>query len=119
MLVDIGRCHGEVVEVTSAYEILTEVLPRVEPPALARQAACDLAEICLKLNRNTQAITIARELLKPSPSRAGADDPSSEKTVRGRALQILGDAYVAGQDYKRAALAYSGMLGAKPEEEEK
>ncbi len=88
-----------------AYQLLTEALPRIESSALAHEATCDLAEICLKLGKAVEAITLARELLKlPCPP-----------TVRRRASEALGAAYLLREDYSRAALAYSGMLSEKPE----
>ena len=109
VLVEMARCHAEVDEPEMAYQLLTETLPRIESAALARQAACDLAEICLKLGKTVQAITVARELLKP-PCPA---------TLRRRALEALGAAYLLREDYTRAALAYSGMLSEKPEREDR
>lgn len=109
LVVEMASCHDEMGQTKAAYKLLTEVLPRLKPSAVARRAACDLAEVCLKLNKTAQAVTIVRQLLKSS----------CPPPVRQRALEILGAAYVLGQDYKRAALAYSGLLVERPDKENK
>ncbi len=106
---EIARAYAERGPLQQALSAFAAVLPGMEPSPLVHQAECELAEICLKLGKPDQAITVVRELLKSSCSLA----------VRERASRILGAAYVQRREYGQAVLAYSGLLLEKPESESK
>jgi predicted Zn-dependent protease len=82
-----------------ARKKLAEILVMVEPGLLAHEIALKLAEVCLKLNQNSQAISICLQLLDSDPSA-----PVSQK-----ALEILATAYNRQKNYDRAALALLGQ----------
>ncbi len=101
---ELARCLTDAGELRSARRLLGEVLPTMSPGQRAYQAACDLAELSLRLGRYAQAVAIVRELLlSPCPLR-----------IRRRAWEVSGRAYMALGDYDKAALAYSGMLFQTP-----
>ena len=79
----------------------------LSPGGMAQEAACDLADVCLRIGRSDQAAIVASSVLKSSP--AGLR--------RKRARKLLAAAYLAKQEYENAATTLSGMpinqLGAK------
>jgi tetratricopeptide (TPR) repeat protein len=99
MTLQLARSMVDCGDANLARETLCELLPKMEPGALAHRTALDLAEVCVQSEHNAQAITVCRELLK---------SPCSEE-VRRSARAILGRAYVREKDYQRAAMALSGM----------
>jgi predicted Zn-dependent protease len=70
----------------------------VEPGPLAYEIALKLADVCLKLEQNSQAISICLQLLDSGPS----------SPILQKALGILATAYNRQKDYDRAALALLG-----------
>jgi len=104
---EMARAYAERGPLQQALSAFAAVLPGMEPSPLVHQAECELAEICLKLGKADQAITVVGELLKSSCSQA----------IRERASRILGAAYVQRREYGQAALAYSGLLLERPESE--
>ena len=99
MTIQLARTMVDCGDVNGARETLCELLPKMDPGPLAHRAALDLADICVRSDRNAQAITVCRELLK---------SPCSED-VRRKAREVLGRAYVREKDYQRAAMALSGL----------
>jgi tetratricopeptide (TPR) repeat protein len=100
MAVELARCHADAGDLEGARRLLAEALPKLEAGPLAQEAACELAEVCLKAGHAAQAIGVSAELLK-------RDIPGH---LRRRALDTLGAAYVQTRDYTRAAVAFSGTV---------
>jgi len=98
MLFELANCYIAKGDLESALKKLTEILIMVEPGPLAYEIALKLADVCLKLGQNSQAISICLQLLDSGPSA-----PISQK-----ALGILATAYNRQKDYDRAALALLG-----------
>jgi len=92
-----------------ARKELSEVLVIVEPGALAHEIALELADVCLKLGQNSQAISVCSQLLDLRPS----------ETTKQRALNILAAAYSQQRDYERAASALLGRWNVTNSEKEK
>ena len=102
---ELAHCYVALDQPDEARRLLDVAVARLEPGPIAQAATADLAELHLADGRTRQAATLARSLLARSPG----------ETIRRRALGILGRAYLAAQDYERAALAFSGKV---PEAEE-
>jgi tetratricopeptide (TPR) repeat protein len=100
MAVELARCHADAGDLEGARRLLAEVLPKLQAGPLAQEAACQLAQVCLRAGHAAQAIGVCDELLK-------ANLPSD---LRRRALDTLGAAYVETRQYTRAALAFSGTV---------
>lgn len=102
-----ARCYRDAERLSEAYDILTEAPKMLSPGVSAQEAACELAEICLRIGKPVQAATVALAVLKSSPP-----DPQ-----RSRARKTLAAAYLARRQYEKAAITLSGMtvdqLGAK------
>ncbi len=98
MFFELANCLIDKGNLESAREKLTKVLVMVSPGLLAYEIALKLAEVCLRLNQNSQAISICLQLLDSDPSA-----PVSQK-----ALEILATAYNRQKNYDRAALALLG-----------
>ena len=102
-----ARCYLDAERFTDAYDILTAAPEMLSPGRGAQEAACDLAEVCLRIGRPDQAVVVAGRVLKSSP--VGSH--------RKRARKLLAAAYLARQDYENAATTLSGIplnqLGAK------
>ena len=82
-----------------AREKLTEILVIVEPGPLAYETTLKLADICLKLGQESQAISVCSQLLDLDPP----------KQIEQKALGLLAAAYNQRQNYDRAALALLGQ----------
>ena len=51
---------------TAARDVLCQALLRSEPGLLTAQLQCELADICIKLGDNKQAVTICSQILNSS-----------------------------------------------------
>jgi len=78
---------------------LTEILVLAEPGPFAHEIALELANVCLKLGQNSQAISVCSQLLDLGPS----------EQVKQEALNILATAYTREKNYDSAALALLGQ----------
>ncbi len=93
------QCYIKQEKYEIAYDELTELLVYAKPGHLAQQAASQLADICMKLNKNAQAISICYKLLNTNPP----------EEIKNQALKIMADAYKRQKDYNKAALALLGQ----------
>jgi tetratricopeptide (TPR) repeat protein len=96
-------------DIEGARTRLGDLVPRLEAGPLAHRATVALAQVCLRGGRNTQAISLCRDLLKSSCS----------DEVRREARDILGRAYRLEKDYEQAVIVLSeaepqAQGGAKP-----
>jgi tetratricopeptide (TPR) repeat protein len=82
-----------------ARKSLSEILVLVEPGPLAQEVRCELADVCLKLGQDSQAISICLQLLDSAP----------ENPIKQRALDLLAAAYTKQKKYDQAALALLGQ----------
>jgi len=78
---------------------LTGILILAEPGPFAHEIALELANVCLKLGQNSQAISVCSQLLDSGPS----------ERVKQEALNILATAYTREKNYDSAALALLGQ----------
>jgi len=78
-----------------AHEKLAEIIVIVEPGPLAHKTALKLADVCLRLDRNLQAISVCSQLL----------DSTAPEEVKHQAEKILATAYRRQKSYDKAALA--------------
>lgn len=95
---EISKCYIAEGNLELARINLTEILILAEPGPLAHEIALELADVCLKLGQNSQAISICLQLLDSGPS----------KQINQKALDILATAYNHQKDYNKAALALLG-----------
>ena len=77
---------------------LAEILVLVEPGHFAHETALELANVCLKLGQNSQAISVCSQLLDLGPA----------EQIKQKALNILATAYTRQKNYDRAALTLLG-----------
>ena len=85
-----------------ARKNLSEILVLVEPSAtdgLAHEVRCELADVCLKLGSDYQAISICLQLLDSDP----------KAPIKQKASDLLATAYTRQKNYDQAALAYLGQ----------
>lgn len=100
MAIELARCHVDAGELEEARRQLSAVLTEAGTGPLAREAACELADVCLKAGQTPHAISVCQHILTlPLP-----------EDLRRRVLDTLGTAYLRMRDYDRAALAFSGMV---------
>lgn len=95
---ELARCHIAARDDREARQVLTDLLPTLPDGPLADQATLLMAEICLRQDEPKQTITLARPLVTSQ-----APEP-----VKARARKLLGEAWLALQQYDKAALALSG-----------
>ncbi|HUT45590.1 MAG TPA: tetratricopeptide repeat protein, partial [Sedimentisphaerales bacterium] len=98
MSFELAQCHIAKGNLESARSGLSEILGTVEPGPLAQQAAMELAEVCLKLERGSQAVSVCLQLLE-------SDVPEQKKQ---EILRMLAAAYNQQKNYDKATLALSG-----------
>lgn len=96
---ELAKCHIAQGNLELARTSLTEILINVDPGPLAHEAVVTLADVCLKLGQNSQAVSVCLQLLNL--------DPSAQ--IRQEALNILATAYNRQKNYDKAALALSGQ----------
>ena len=100
MVLELARCHVDLGEIEEARRRLSAVFTEAGTGPLAGEAACELADVCLKAGQASHAASVCRHVLTLPLS----DD------LRRRVFEVLGTAYLRMRDYDRAALALSGVL---------
>jgi tetratricopeptide (TPR) repeat protein len=98
MSFELALCHIANGNLESARSSLSEILSTVEAGPLARDAGMELADVCLKLGRGSQAVSVCLQLLE--------SDVSGQK--KQDILKMLAEAYNQQKDYEKATLALSG-----------
>ena len=96
---EVAQCHIAKGDLELARSSLSEILRTAEPGPLAQSTALELADVCLKLGRSAQSISVCLQLL----------DSDVPPPIKQQALKTLGSAYSQQKDYDKAALALSGQ----------
>lgn len=96
---ELSECYSEKGNLNLARKKLVEVLVLAESGPLAHQSALNLADICLKLGHDSQAISVCSQLLDLEPP----------ERIKQEALQLLATAYNQRKNYDSAALALLGQ----------
>ncbi|MCF7972282.1 MAG: tetratricopeptide repeat protein [Phycisphaerae bacterium] len=86
-------------ELVDAQQELSSTLIKGEAGPLSHEIALTLAQVCLELNQDDQAISVCEGVLKLGP------DPS----LVHKASQLLAEAYTHKKNYDKAALALMGQ----------
>lgn len=98
MALQLARSQKALDNPAAARDVLCQALLRSEPGLPTVQLQCELADTCIKLGDNKQAVTICSQILA-----AKAPDE-----VRDRARNLLGAAHANQKQYDKAAKAFSG-----------
>jgi len=98
MSFELTNCYIAKGNLELARASLTEILVLVEPGPFAHNIALELANVCLKLGQNSQAISVCSQLLDLGPS----------ERIKQGALNILATAYTRQKNYDSAAMALLG-----------
>jgi tetratricopeptide (TPR) repeat protein len=97
-LYELAKCHVAEEDLELARRNLTEVLVLIEPGPFAQEVGCELADVCLQLGQDSQAISICSQVLDSAPS----------APIRQKALSLLTKAHIRQKNYDRAALSLLG-----------
>jgi tetratricopeptide (TPR) repeat protein len=95
---ELAKCYIAKGDMELARGTLAEILIIVEPGPLAHRVQWELADVCLKLGQNSQAVSICSQLLDSQPS----------AQIKQKALALLADAYDHQKNYDSAALVLLG-----------
>lgn len=96
-----AKCTIAKGNLVQARDKLTALLVSVEPGHLAQQIQYHLARVCLKLDQNSQAISLCLQLLNSTPS----------EQIKQETLETLAMAYRKQKDYDKAAKVFLGRWG--------
>jgi len=99
MFFELAQCHIAKGNLESARSGLSEILSAVEAGPLAQETAMELADVCLKLERGSQTVSVCLQLLE--------SDVSEQK--KQEILRMLAEAYNQQKNYDKATLALSGQ----------
>ncbi|MCP4450959.1 MAG: tetratricopeptide repeat protein, partial [Planctomycetes bacterium] len=86
-------------QLAEAQKELSGTLIKVEPGPLAHQIALTLAQVCLDLKQEAQAVSVCQSVLKLGP----------DLVVLQQVEELLATAYTNQQDYDKAAQALIGQ----------
>jgi hypothetical protein len=84
-----------------AKDRLTEGLSLLEAGPEAQAVSLELAEVCLKLGEDQQAITICNRVIDSTQS--GEERQTVDESLRRKASEILASAYSRQHDLDKAA----------------
>ena len=98
MALQLARSQKALGNPAAARDVLCQALLRSEPGLPTAQLQCELADVCITLGDDKQAVTICSQILASSVP----DD------VRNRARNLLGAAHANQKQYDKAAKAFSG-----------
>ena len=96
---ELAQCHIAKGNLESARSALSKILSAVEPGPLALRTAMELADVCLKIGRGSQAVSVCLQLLE-------SDVPEQNKQ---EILRMLAAGYNLQKNYDKATLALSGQ----------
>lgn len=96
---ELAECYIEKGDLKLAKKKLGEILVLAEPGPLMHKIAIRLAEVCLQLEENDQALFVCSQLLDLQPP---------EQTKKNT-LDLMAKAYNKQKDYDKAALALLGQ----------
>jgi len=96
---ELAHCYIAKEDLERAHGKLTESLITLEPGPLAYEVALKLADICLKLNRDSEAVSVCSQLLDLQPS----------GQIKQKTLNLLAKAHHQQKNYNKAALALLGQ----------
>lgn len=96
---ELAQCYLANGDLELARSNFSEVLRTVEPGPLAEETAIELADVCLKLGKSSQSISVCSQLLDSELT------PQTKQKVR----KILADAYNRQKDYDKAAKVLSNQ----------
>lgn len=95
-----AKCAVAKGQLDSAHETLSRTLSIVEPGPLAEEISVELADVCVKLGHNAEAVSVCLQVLDWEPARQ----------TRQRALELLATAYAGQKNYESAVLALCDQL---------
>jgi tetratricopeptide (TPR) repeat protein len=96
---ELSECYIEKGNLYLARKKLAEILVLAKSGPLSHQSALNLADICLKLGHDSQAVSVCSQLLDLEPP----------ERIKQEALEILATAYHQRKNYDSAALALLGQ----------
>jgi len=96
---ELANCYIAKGDLTFAHKILTEILISAAPGPLAHEVALELAQVALKLGRNSQTVSVCLQLL----------DSAVSARIKQKASKLLAAAYNRQKKYDDAALALLGQ----------
>ncbi|MCF7956037.1 MAG: hypothetical protein K9M75_09570 [Phycisphaerae bacterium] len=100
LMLELGRCYVAADEFKLAYNEITAAITDLPVGELLIEANNELAEICMALDRDQQAVELCLGVLN-SPN---------TKNTRYLTCQLLGKAYKKQKKYEKAAEAYAGVF---------
>jgi len=92
---ELANCLVDKGQLQQAYEKLTEIIVAVQPGPLAHSIALKLAQLCSRLGRNQQAISVCSQLLKSTAT----------AQIKQEAATLLARIYSRQKHYDKAVLA--------------
>jgi tetratricopeptide (TPR) repeat protein len=98
MSFELVQCYLIKGDLKLAHKNLTQILAVVEPGPLAHEVALELANVCLELGRNSQAVSICSQLIDLDP----------EAQIKQKASGLLATAYKKQENYDRAIVTLLG-----------
>lgn len=96
---ELSQCYVANGDLELARSVLSETLLSVGPGEMAQTIALELADVCLRLGRSSQTVSVCLQLL----------DSDLPAPVKQKTLQILAAAYRREKKYDKAALTLSGQ----------
>jgi len=96
---ELAKCYITKGDLQLAQKKLTETLMTAEPGPLAHEVTLELADVCLKLGQNSQAISTCSQLL----------NSALPAQIKQKALHIMAAAYNQQKNYNKAALTLLGQ----------
>ena len=96
---ELAQCLIESDQLPQAHRLMSQVLNDL-PAEQNAAAACQLAEVCLKLGKAQQASSLCEEIVKSA---------DLDKELVGRAKDILARSYLAQKEFEKAASVYAAM----------
>jgi tetratricopeptide (TPR) repeat protein len=101
IIIEIARCGVSEGKLDLAKDRLTEGLSLLEAGPEAQAVSLELAEVCLKLGEDQQAITICNRVIDSTQS--GEERQTVDESLRRKASEILASAYSRQHDLDKAA----------------
>ncbi len=92
---ELTKCYIASGQLDLAHKKLTDIFVAVPPGPLAYEVSLKLAQTCLMLSRDSQAVSVCSQIL----------DSAAPEQIKTEAAQMLATAYSRQKNYDKAALA--------------
>lgn len=95
--IELAKCFADSGDLSEAAAIITQAITRLPAGDDAAKATFDLADVCIRNHESPKAVMLLERMLQTQ----------LKAPLRQRAIELLGQAYTANQEFEKAAKTFA------------